>query len=265
MFNQVYGLREDEVIRRVEPPFVEERMDYYRRERPSQAEKIPREPDAMMIMWHDGKLKNFGVFFGRQPDGGRGYQAHNLIQYLLKIFPQDLEGDARLADMTIAGDFVARADADSEQYRAALQKIISEAAGGAVMLRFAEVERPVVVFRGTWRAKNPERGPNDLRPQKIELYGAHLDDRDGGGGGSGSIDEFASYAGSWIDRTVIIEASGPPQRLSWHYNGHGDWTEESRRQAHDPKLVCAHIQEQTGLSWKEETRNMRRLFLEREK
>ena len=119
MFNDIYGLREDEVIRRVEPPFVEERMDYYRRERPSQAEKIPRVPDAMMLMWHDGKLKNSGVFFGRQPDGGRGYQLHNLIQYLLKIFPQDLEGNAQLAEMTIPGDFVARADADSEQYRAA--------------------------------------------------------------------------------------------------------------------------------------------------
>jgi hypothetical protein len=188
-----------------------------------------------------------------------------LIQYFLKIFPQDLEGDARLADMTIAGDFVARADADIEQYWAALEKIISEAADGPVVLSFAEVERPAVVFRGTWRAENPERGPNDLRPQKIELYGAHLDVRDGGGGGSGSIGEFASYAGSWIDRTVIVEASGPPQRLSWHYNGHGDWTEESRRQAHDLKLVCEHIQEQTGLSWKEETRKLRRLFMEREK
>jgi hypothetical protein len=265
MLDDIYGLREDEVIRRVEPPFVEERMDYYRTERASQAEKIPRVPDAMMLMWHDGKLKNFGVFFGKQPDGGRGYQAHDLIQYLLKIFPQDLEGDKRLAEMTMAGDFVARADADIEQYRAALEKIISEAAGGPVVLRFAEVERPAVVFSGTWRAKNPDRGPNDLRAQKIELYGAHLDERDGGGGGSGSIGEFASYAGSWIDRTVIVEALGPPERLSWHYNGHGDWTEESRRQAHDLKLVCEHIQEQTGLSWKEETRKMRRLFLERVK
>ena len=72
MFNQIYGLREDEVIRRVRPPFIEERMEYYRTEMPSQAQNIPRGPDAMMLRWQAGKLKNFGAFFGKQGDGGEG-------------------------------------------------------------------------------------------------------------------------------------------------------------------------------------------------
>ena len=70
-----------------------------------------------------------------------------------------------------------------------------------------EVLRPVIVFKGNWIGTNPDRSPNDRRPNTVELYGVKLDPSGGGGGGSGTIDEFAKNAGSWIKKLVIIEAS----------------------------------------------------------
>lgn len=263
MFDQVYALTESEVIRRVRPPFIAERMDYYRRERPSQAESMPQGPDAMMFLWRNGKADADGCFFGHQPDGGRGYSAQQLIEYLLKVYRQDLEGNAHLAGMAMPGDFVVRAGANAEEYRVAIERIVAEASGGPVALTFREVQRPAIVFTGTWQAKNPNRKPNDLRPIRIEIYGARMGDPGVGGGGTGSITDFAGWVGSWIEKSVLIEATGLPAKLSWHYHDPGDGSDESRRQAHDPELVCMHIREQTGLNWKEEIREITRLFIER--
>jgi len=257
-FEQVYGLQGNDAIRRVEPPFVKARMDFYRKENASQAQAIPRGPDGMVIYWRAGKPQLWVMTFGN----GRGYQVQDLLQYLLNAYPQNLEGDARLASMNITGDFVINGDATKEQLRAGLEAIIGKAAGGPVTLTTREVLRPVIVFKGNWLAANPDRSPNDRRPYTVELYGSKLDPGEGGGGGSGTIDEFAKNAGSWIKKLVIIEASGAPRSISWHYNG--DYaSDQAQKQAHDPALVCKHIQEQTGLSYTEEMREVNQWFIGR--
>jgi hypothetical protein len=260
-FEQVYGLRRGEAVRRVSPPFVEARMDFYRDLRPSQAELRPRGPDGMMIFWRDGKPQPWGMCFS----GGKGYRAQDLIGNLLKTFPQDLEGEAELAQASITGDFAVDAAADVEQIRTALEKIISQATGSVVALTFRTVQRPVIVFGGEWVAKTPDRGPIDRTPLRIEIYGAKLSDPNTGGGGTGNCDELAKCIGRWIEKTTIIEASGTPAKVSWHYNRGDGGDGIADKQAHDMELVCKHIQDQTGMTWTEETRAVQRLFMERVK
>ncbi len=187
------------------------------------------------------------------------YGTQDLIEQLLRIYPQELEGDVQLARMSIPGDFVVRADADFEQYRLALQTILSEAAGDPVTLTLRNVDQPAIAFEGTWQAKPPLRGP-----PIIDIYGAYRDDLyTGGGGGTGGLSEFGGWVGRWIKKSVIVEAAAAPAKLSWRYHRPRRGGLEIQQQAHDPALVCSHIQEQTGLSWKEEVRSVRRLFVER--
>jgi RNA polymerase sigma factor (sigma-70 family) len=259
-FEQVYGLQGNDAIRRVDPPYIPARLDFYRKENPSQAQAISKGPDGMVIYWRDGKPQLWVMTFGN----GQGFQVQDLLQYLLNTYPQNLEGDTRLATMNIKGDFVIKGDATKEQLRAGLETILGKAAGGPLTLTTRAVQRPVIVFKGKWLAANFNVNPFDRRPNTIELYGSKLDPAEGGGGGSGTIDEFAKNAGAWIKKLVIIEASGAPASLGWHYNNDYQ-SDEGRKHAHDPALVCKHIQEQTGLSYTEEMREVDQLFIERQK
>jgi hypothetical protein len=70
---------------------------------------------------------------------------------------------------------------------------------------------------------------------------------------------FAGTLGSFMNKTVVIEASGTPEAVRWQFYYSCDGSEESRQR------VCMHVTEQTGLTWTEETRMVRRLFVDRQK
>jgi hypothetical protein len=143
--------------------------------------------------------------------------------------------------------------------RVALQKVIGDAAGVPITLNFTEVQRQVIVFRGKWQWADPTH-------QEIQMYGAMLDtDPQNRRLGFSLAQRFPKVIGTWINRVVLFEASGVPRRIKWFENYTGDGSPESLKQARDPELVCKHIQEQTGLSWTEETRMVRQLFVERAK
>ncbi len=250
-FDEVYGLPKNEVIRRIVPPFVEARMDFYRKDRPARAKTLPEGPQSMLIFWREGKPRIWGM------NVGGAYQGQQLIQTLLN--PPDLAGDLQLIQTDIPGDFSVKPDADQNQLRVALQKIIGEAAGIPITLNFREVQRQVIVFRGKWRWADPTH-------QEIQLYGAMLD-TDPQSRRLGFIlgQRFSKVVGMWINRVVIFEVSDVPQRVRWFGNYTGDGSAESLKQARDPELVCKHIQEQTGLSWTQENRTIRQLFVKRAK
>jgi RNA polymerase sigma factor (sigma-70 family) len=253
-FEQVYGLRDNDVIRRVAPPFVAARMDFYRKGNASQARLIPSGPDGMLIFWRNGKPQLWGMTFAR----GEGFKIQDLMEYLLNVYPQNLAGDSALARTAIKGDFVIRGDANPEQLRAGLEAMIGNAIGRPVTLTFREVREPAMVFKGIWKAANHDS--NNPFPT-IEIYGLKLGD-DGSGGGAGSVDELASWIGEWIKKPVIIEASGAPKMTNWHLNGGRNGSVEDGKRAHDPALVCKHMEEQTGLTWTKETRDVKKLFIE---
>jgi hypothetical protein len=250
-FDEVYGLPKNEVIRRIAPPFVEARMDFYRKDRPARAKTLPQGPEAMLIFWREGKPRIWGM------NVARAYQGEQLIETLLD--PPDLGGDLQLIRTDITGDFSIKPDVDQDQLRTALEKVIGDAAGVPTTLNFRQVQRQVIVFRGKWQWTDPTH-------QEIQMYGAMLDtDPQNRRVGFSLAQRFPKIIGTWINRVVIFEASGVPQRVKWFENYTGDGSPESLKQARDPDLVCQHIQEQTGLSWTEENRTIRQLFVERAK
>ena len=184
----------------------------------------------------------------------------------LGFYAQELEGDASLTKMEIKGDLVVSKMPDAERYHAILEKIIGIVAGTRVKLTIREVERPVIVFKGKWKAKTVDGAalPAGHARQCIELYGARFTDPPIGSTYNGDVDKLAKSIGQWIDKTVVIQASDAPQELSWLFRHPQHCTEEVARAARDPELVCTRLQEQTGLERTEETCKVRRLFIERE-
>jgi hypothetical protein len=201
---------------------------------------------------------------------GAPYSIGELITNILNVYPQDLEGDSILAQQLIPGDFAISGDprnSDVQKLSSGLATLLTEAMGHKVTLTFRQVQRPIIVLRGKWQARNTDGtqvhfGKGEF--QIIQIYGLELNPNHAcGGGGSGTVDQFAQWLGRWINRSVIIESTGAPAEVSWNENG--QVAAAAQAHAHDWDLVLNNIYQQTGLIWKQETRKVNRLFLEQGK
>jgi RNA polymerase sigma factor (sigma-70 family) len=244
---QAYGLRTNELIRVVPPPFVKVREEVYK------PWGFIKAPQAMVVFWYGGKARIRGDLEDLDGPGIRGgrFNIQFLASCILRVSSQDIEGDVDPVNTTVPGDFVFDTRASAEQLSRAFAKIISDATGYTVTLTFRWVKRPVIVFRGKWR---PSTG-------KIQAYGDKLDKKMVGNNGPGPVAVLADEIGTLLGKSVNIEATdvpGVPALVDWHINDAG-------AQPPDSNLVCQHIQEQTGLTWTVETRLVKRLFIERQK
>ena len=245
-FHRVYRLAPGEALRCIGPPFLPGRLVYYRATDPGQAKAVPWGPDVMQFRW-DGELHNWGMSFGR-------IHLHSILRGIAGLGPFEITGDEQLLTDKINGDFVIRKGASRESILDGLQKGLNEQLAMPVRFVFREVERPVILARGRFKA--------DLLPGRraIELYDEALTDQNSGGGGSGDFGEFLERVGMYINMHVIDEAEARPKEdLSWHCN------RKPKDGSMDPLFVLENLSVQTGLEFVEETRRVRLLFAERVK
>jgi hypothetical protein len=257
-FTRIYALPDGGVLKRVAPPFSPLRMDYYRRGYAHQAELIPDGPVTMYFRWGNAKLTSWGMTFSTS---GNGDNLPTIVKTVAGIYPQDIEGDEGLRTQVITGDFVVREGAAPEKVVARLEDILRQECKQPVKLALKEVERKVFVARGRFHyTPLPDHKDND-----IELYALQVIPNNGAGGGSGDFAEFLQAAGWFIDRRLVSEVEDAPKgrAVSWRYNRRSPFTEQEGKEDTDPEQVLKHLGEQTGLTFKEETRTVRVLFVER--
>jgi hypothetical protein len=254
-----YAVGADQMIRRIPPPFPRERLDLYRRKAPpGQVAARPHGPYAMVLHWRPDGLIIWGQAFGQ----GTGFTFESLVEFTLRIHAPAFEGESALLRRELEGDIVIRPNATEEQYLQAVRNAVAEAWPEIrLSIEFHEADRAVIQLEGTWHYAALDAVAQDRR--QIEVYGRDLNaNREIGGGGTGNADDFAGWLGCWIGDQVIVEAEDLPPRISWHLNGEGTGSVDSRSASHDRRLVLDHIQEQTGLQWSEQVRRVRRLFVQ---
>jgi uncharacterized protein (TIGR03435 family) len=266
-----YGLEPGQDLRRVAPPFPPVRMEYYRTGHPSQSEAIKEGPSAMVFRWSDSKLGNWGMTFGDSADPG--YTLTDVLDALLDIKSQQIEGPSELLKMRLAGDWVIREGADQEETIEQLQAILQNEFSLPVRLEFREVERNAYVARGEYEL-TPLPGQEGkgkliltdetITTDEIQIFGTDLVPNSGAGGGTGEFEEFLGWLGRWIGTPIVSEVDkAPTKQLSWHLHERSPSTEQSRSEDHDAILVLGNITLQTGLTFTLEKRPVRILFVER--
>ena len=259
ILEQAYGLRPGEIIRWVKPPFIKQRPMLYVPNGFTPANGWHDTP-TMLGLWYQGPAK-FALFaIGYPPSAHWTFQslAHDLVRRDRSLFSDyAIEGDKQLLDSALVGDFVFASRAKDEQFQDALQKLFSRIVGSPIILTIRNVDRLVIVFRGTWKP-----GAGRSKDKKIQIYGLTLgvDAKLGEGDSQPIRAAFADEVGDWINEEVVFEAHRVPSSIYVCMNG-GDGTPTAKAHAHDIKLVCDHIAEQTGLTWTQETRTVPRLFI----
>jgi RNA polymerase sigma factor (sigma-70 family) len=254
-FTKLYALPDGAVLKRVAPPFADARLAYYRKHHASQATAIPEGPTNMFFRWKDGKLSNWGMSFG-----GSASSVPTIAEVLAGIYPQDIDGDGALLEEPVPGDFIVREGAPAEKVVARLDEILRKECALPVKLTLREVERDVFVVKGRWKSA-PVEGRKE---NEVELYGKQLVPNSGAGGGTDDFAGFLKAAGSFMGRRLVSEVEAPPRgKVSWYNNLRSPFTAEQRLEDTDPERVLKHLTEQTGLTFKEDRRKVRILFVER--
>ena len=210
---RAYGLQKGQVLKHVPRPFIPERMEWYRAENKTQAEAIPAGPDYIAWQFDEKEgLRSWGMGFGFKK-----LPLRSVLETPLRMRTYEYEGPGDLLSLDMAGDWVVRPEADKGEQLAALARYVKQLHGRDVRFEQRELPREVIVASGTWKFTKLE----GARDGQVRLF---LDDQnkaeDGGGGGSGDLDEFLKMLGSRVGSAVISEVEGPkPGNFNWtHHN-----------------------------------------------
>ena len=252
-FDEVYGLKDGEVVKIVPPPFIAERLEMARQSNAAMMRYQPNGPTAMFVSWKGWQPKVTGSVWG-----GGGWSLRTLVTQVMQVSAYECEGTLwpQLKMSGVKGDIVVRADATEEQRMRALEKALGDALGVKVQVDYREVERPVIVLSGSW-SKLEAGGRGAL----IDIYGQD-EETNNRNIINGNAEGFTESLADWLDKQVILEAGEAPMPLNWRTHATGNGGLWSRLMAHNAELVLQHVQEETGLKAVEETRKVRRLFVE---
>jgi RNA polymerase sigma factor (sigma-70 family) len=250
-----YALRDEEDLKCVKPPYPAARQDFGRIFKKALDDDDTPLTNAV-FHWHNGGLTHSSSILGAP-----GPELAGLLPTLAPLQPQEIEGEKDLMEERFEADFIVRPGVPAERIVASLEKIMRTEFALSVKLTFRAVERKVYVAGGKYHFA-PVKSRTDNR---IELYGKDLVDPKLGNHGRGVFAEFLRGAGAFIGKRIVagrIEDI-PQGRLQWHENVLAAFTEAEGQAAHDPESVLKHLTEQTGLTFREETRPVRVLFVER--
>jgi uncharacterized protein (TIGR03067 family) len=255
---KVYALRDEEDLKCIKPPYPAAR-EAWRRDcwrRVLQDQDDDGLPTNAVFRWDRGEFKHWSSVLGAP-----GPELAALLPTLATFQPQEIEGDQELLSTRVEADFIVRKRATPEKVVAGLEQILRTEFALPVRLTFRHVERKVYVADGKFRFA-PVKG----RPaERIELYGRKLTEPKFDTQGSGDFNEFLRGVALFIGKHIVagrIE-DVPTGRLHWHGNQLATFTEAEQQEAHDPASVLRHLSEQTGLTFREETRPVRVLLVER--
>src|SRR5215212_1711333 len=110
-FDAVYGLAPDEVLKHIQPPFIDERLEFYVDAMPDQAAAMPAGPTLMTVTWDDSPHIGSCRFSGGGDESG--IEIQDLILWLTPLQPYEFEITPELATQELRGDWTLRKGAET--------------------------------------------------------------------------------------------------------------------------------------------------------
>jgi RNA polymerase sigma factor (sigma-70 family) len=251
-FEAVYRLTDGENIRYIKPPFIPERLTYYRTENPSQAKAVPRGPDLLVIQQDGDELGRPSMGFGFKPN-----PLQRILDNPLGFWHYEFEAPASLFNIDLAGDWTIRKDTPREELLKALEPIILKATGRKIHFEKQSVERDVIVAHGTMKGSLYGDNGIQIYAEKKDLYG---------GRSHGGLTGFLGTAGERLNAYVVNEARADNEAsFGWVDSKDADASKMGDRREELTNMVLKNITDQTGLTFTHEKRFVDVWFITEEK
>ncbi|MBW7989640.1 MAG: redoxin domain-containing protein [Planctomycetes bacterium] len=240
-FDRVYRLDPKQVIKRISPPFIPERRDYYLNEHSQQASHVSRSPDRFTFHW-DGKLKNWGLGFINTPD------IDSTLRSVLRMNTFEYEGPEELLSLKLPGDWVVRDEASQEVKLKALEQLLADELGRSIQFEKRIVEQEVILAAGRFKF-HPVSGAR--KQDVVHLYVDELSTS--GGGTAHSVAELLHKIGNRAN-IYVVDRTEPSEENNIPYYIHRS-SRDLRRMESSPekteklKPFLANLTEQTELQF----------------
>ncbi len=204
-FYRVYRLEGGQVLKRIAPPFIPSRLQYYREKNATQAMAIPAGPEVMGFRWN-GQLRDNGMMFSSRKPRLRD------VMGFLGFQRYEYDGPDELLNQVVTGDWIVRDGAGPQERVAALEQILRDQLDASIHFDRKTVEREVIVVRGIYRFRASDDVPSAGR-RSVNIYADKTDSTEGSGGGSGTLPQMLTWVGDRLNMTVIdqTEAAGTAQ------------------------------------------------------
>jgi hypothetical protein len=216
--------------------------------------------DYLCFRWNDGIDMKAGRPMFR---GSTSLQA--AAERIVGLSKFEYEIAENLKDVNVPGDWVLRKGSPREERIAAMERIVQTATGRPIVFRKRDVEREVIVARGTFRFQ-PLSGTYD--DSWIHVYADQLDPDERSGGGGGSLEKFVRYLGEInFNRQVLNETQGDREievRYGWHKSGYIRSITDEQEKAEKLQMVLDNVSRQTGLTFSLERRVVLTWFITEE-
>ncbi len=256
-FYDVYRLDDGEVLKRIAPPFIPERKNFYYDHDPDQAAAIPEPPDYFTFHW-DGQLHRWGCGFvggARKLDG--------VLRSSLSIPADRFEGPDELLKLLVPGDWIVKKNISDAEKLKALEIILQEELDKKIGFQKRKVHRLVIVARGNYQFTPPSGTYSD---EWVHFYSDKLDPDEGSGGGTAdTVAKLIAVLGRRTGMQVIDETKNSSKEINQPYGHHGssrlrnvkDQVEKSAKL----DLMLKNLHEQTNLTFTVEQRLVSKWFV----
>ena len=212
-FDEVYRLEDDQILKRIAPPFIPERLNFYNHEESSQAKTIPEPPAYFTFHWQYDKLKKWGLGFT-----GGNRSLDSVLRQNLSIESNKFDGPEELMKIQVPGDWIVRMPSTIEGRLRALEKILSDEIGRDIRFEKRQVEEDVIIVTGDFKFHPPTE---TYENKSVHLYTDKLDPDEGAGGGtSDSVNDFTLMLAGLIDMTVMDQTT-VSEEIKVPYRHHG--------------------------------------------
>ena len=242
-FNEVYRLDEGQILKRIAPPFIPERMGYYKAEHDHQAEAIPRGPDEMTFHW-DATLRNWGMSFGATGS------LRTVLSHVLRLKSYEYDGPKELLALELPGDWIIRNEAPQEAKLRALEQLVAREFNRTIAFEKRTVECDAIIATGKFKFHPPTGTYNSTW---VHLYTDEVDPDEGAGGGTKeSVGEFLQMLGDRVNMRVIDKTEpGEPMKIPYghHNSSRIGKIEDEQERAKMLRLLLDHLTEQTELQF----------------
>lgn len=245
-FHATYHLRKGELLRYIAPPYIPERMTYYKTDDPSQYQAIPSGPNmALFTQDKQGKLHRTQYTFGPKQ-----FPLYLVIQTGFHLKRYEFEGPNNLLNLPLNGDWILSDEiTNRETLFTLLEPILYKATKHHIIFKKQSVERDAIVVRGDSFNVQPLN--------KIQLYAENPNDNSYEG--YGNLDELLDAVSSHLNMPLINETGIKPdalgiQSLTWvnHRDSDVGFAKKGKDELTDELLK--NLANQTGLTFAREKR-----------
>jgi len=244
-FNDIYFLDEKQILKYVPPPYSDERMDYFVRERGHNEDDI----ESATFWWHNGQLELRNMLVGYYPIDRT---LERVLRDNLKMNNYQIENWNSIPNIPLVGDWIIRKGTSLEQQLADLSRCIKESVGSVITFEKKKVKREVLVTRSLHNLQ-----PLSGQRYTISVYLNKISTKESHGGGTGTVYKFLHSLSNFLDIPIINEVgeySDPV--ISWVYYIDNYYTFSHSLENRITRKILDNVSEQLPIEFTKEIREI---------